>query len=91
MIHQVSFGNLMRLILMNRVICICVKVVIFSILGEFLNLIDVLCVQLGDILSEVSLDLLQNPHGFGPINKIDCESMLAKSASPSNSVKIGFT
>ena len=65
--------------------------VVFSILGEFLNLIDVLSVQLGDILAKVSLNLLQNPHGFGPINKIDCQPMLAKSASPSNSVKIGFT
>ena len=65
--------------------------VIFSILGEFLNLIDVLSVQLGDILSKMSLNLLQNPHGFGTINKINSKAMLSKSASPSNSVEVGFT
>ena len=75
-----------------RSICVVKQVYFnFSILGEFLNLIDVLSVQLCDILPEMSLNLLQHSHGFGPINEIDSESMLAKSASPSNSVEVGFT
>ena len=65
--------------------------IILSILGEFLNLIHVLSVQLGDILSKMSLNLLQNPHGFWTINKINCKSMLAESSSPSDSVEVGFT